>query len=178
MAPVREATDFRGQGPAATAIMQDAGVYPWLLALSLLLIVRVTLAASTDLAEDEAYYWLWSKSLVASYYDHPPMIAYWIRAGTSLFGQTAFGVRVAGLMATLAGSYLLYLTSLSLFRNRAAGLMAVFWLNATLLFNAAAIVATPDTPLAFFTTVALFAFAKLIETGRGAWWVASTRAGA
>ena len=25
---------------------------------------------------DETYYWVWSKNLQLSYYDHPPMIAY------------------------------------------------------------------------------------------------------
>jgi 4-amino-4-deoxy-L-arabinose transferase-like glycosyltransferase len=141
-------------------------------AIGLLFVFRIALAAASDLAEDEAYYWLWSTHLAAGYYDHPPMIAYWIRAGTFLFGQTAFGVRFAGLIGTLTGSYLLYLSSLSLFRDRLAALTAVLWLNATLLFNAAAIIATPDTPLAFFTTLALFALAKLMETGRGKWWYA------
>ena len=136
----------------------------------LLVFLRFVLAATADLAEDEAYYWLWSTHLAAGYYDHPPMIAYWIRAGTALFGQTAFGVRIAALLSALAGSYFLYRTSLSLFRDANAALLAVLWLNATLLCNAGAIVATPDTPLAFFATLTLFALAKLIETGKGAWW--------
>src|SRR5208337_194863 len=68
--------------------------------------------------------------------------------------------------------YVLYRTSLGLFPGRNEALLAVLWLNATLFVNAAAIVATPDTPLAFFATLTLFALAKLIETGRGAWWYA------
>ena len=136
----------------------------------LLVFLRFVLAATANLAEDEAYYWLWSTHLAAGYYDHPPMIAYWIRAGTAIFGQTAFGVRFVALLSSLAGSYLLYRASLSLFRDANAALLAVLWLNATLLCNAAAIVATPDTPLAFFATLTLFTLAKLIETGKGAWW--------
>jgi 4-amino-4-deoxy-L-arabinose transferase-like glycosyltransferase len=130
------------------------------------------LAAFTELAEDEAYYWLWSTSLAWGYYDHPPMIAYWIRAGTAIFGQTAFGIRFVGLLSVLAGSYLLYRASLSLFRDAGAALLSVVWLNATLLSNAASILATPDTPLAFFASLTLFALAKLIETERGSWWFA------
>jgi 4-amino-4-deoxy-L-arabinose transferase-like glycosyltransferase len=141
--------------------------------LAILLLCRLLLAANADLAEDEAYYWLWSTGLASGYYDHPPMIAYWIKAGTIIFGKTAFGVRFIGLLSSLAGSYLLYLTCLSLFRDRSAALLAVIWLNATLLLNAAAIVATPDTPLALFATLTLFALAKLIGTGRGAWWYAA-----
>jgi 4-amino-4-deoxy-L-arabinose transferase-like glycosyltransferase len=139
--------------------------------VGLLIALRFILAGVTDLAEDEAYYWLWSKHFAGGYYDHPPMIAYWIGAGTALFGQTAFGVRFVGLLSGLAGSYFLYRASLSLFRDRAAALLCIVWMNATLLCNAAAIVATPDTPLAFFSTVTLFALAKLIETGRGSWWL-------
>ncbi|MGA7328800.1 MAG: glycosyltransferase family 39 protein, partial [Rhodomicrobium sp.] len=151
----------------------DAGLLLGLAGIGILIILRTILAASTDLAEDEAYYWLWSTHLAAGYYDHPPMIAYWIRAGTAIFGDTSIGVRFVGLLSAIAGSYLIYLASLSLFRERYAALLAVIWMNATIFCNAAAIVATPDTPLAFFTTLAFFTFAKLIETGKGAWWFAA-----
>ena len=143
-----------------------------LAAIAVLILLRFVLAATANLAEDEAYYWLWSTHLASGYYDHPPMIAYWIGAGTAIFGQTEFGVRFLGVLSGLAGSYLLYHTSLSLFRDRTAAWLCVFWMNATLLCNAAAIIATPDTPLALFTAAALFALAKLTETKRGAWWYA------
>ncbi len=152
------------------AMAEESGMRLLPALIGLLLIFRAVLAAKCNLAEDEAYYWLWSTHLSAGYYDHPPMIAYWIRAGTSLFGQTAFGVRFVGLLSALGGSYFLYRTSLSLFGCRNAALLAVIWMNATLLCNAAAILATPDTPLAFFATLTLFALAKLTGTGRGAWW--------
>jgi 4-amino-4-deoxy-L-arabinose transferase-like glycosyltransferase len=172
MASLGESSDSASLRLSRSTFAEDTYLRLSLGAIGLLLVFRIALAATSDLAEDEAYYWLWSTHLAGGYYDHPPMIAYWIRAGTYLFGQTAFGVRFAGLAGTLAGSYLLYLSSFSLFRNKIAALTAVLWLNATLLFNAAAIIATPDTPLAFFTTLTLFALAKLMETGRGKWWYA------
>jgi len=159
-------------GLQSSAAAGDSGVRLCLALVAVLLAFRVILAATANLAEDEAYYWLWSTHLAAGYYDHPPMIAYWIRAGTAIFGQTAFGVRFVALLSSLAGSYVLYRASLSLFRDRSAALLAVLWLNATLFCNAASIVATPDTPLAFFAILALFAAAKLTETGRGIWWCA------
>ena len=45
------------------------------------------------LSEDEAYQWLWSKHLALSYYSKPPGIALLQWAGTSLWGDTNFGVR-------------------------------------------------------------------------------------
>jgi 4-amino-4-deoxy-L-arabinose transferase-like glycosyltransferase len=154
----------------AGGIAADTGIRLGLVLVVLLIVLRFVLAATANLSEDEAYYWLWSTHLAAGYYDHPPMIAYWIRAGTALFGDTAFGLRFVGLISSLAGSYLLYRASISLFRDANAALLAVLWLNASLLGNAGAIVSTPDTPLGFFAILTLFTLAKLIETGKGAWW--------
>src|SRR5580704_6898144 len=64
-----------------------------------LAILRGIFAASLDLRVDEAYYWTWSKESVISYLDHPPLIAWCIRFGTLLFGDTNFGVRFPGLVA-------------------------------------------------------------------------------
>ena len=59
--------------------------------------MRVIYASVIDLRTDEAYYWTWSKENVLSFLDHPPMIAWFIRFGTAIFGDTNFGVRFAGI---------------------------------------------------------------------------------
>ena len=41
--------------------------------------------ALRELVPDEAYYWTWSRHLAASYFDHPPVTAYLIRLGTTLW---------------------------------------------------------------------------------------------
>ena len=46
-----------------------------------------------NLSQDEAYQWLWSKHLALSYYSKPPGIALLQWFGTSLWGDTEFGVR-------------------------------------------------------------------------------------
>ncbi len=63
--------------------------------------LRVIYASVMDLRTDEAYYWTWSKENVLSFLDHPPMIAWFIRFGTAIFGDTNFGVRFAGVLAIL-----------------------------------------------------------------------------
>src|ERR1700677_2962050 len=45
-----------------------------------------------NLVPDEAYYWVWSQHLALSYLDHPPIVAYLIRLGTALMGNTELGV--------------------------------------------------------------------------------------
>jgi 4-amino-4-deoxy-L-arabinose transferase-like glycosyltransferase len=141
-----------------------------LLFLAVLTLLRLVVAAWTPLAPDEAYYWVWSRALAAGYLDHPPMVALWIRAGTALLGDTELGVRLFGPLATAAGSLLLWRAAEDLLPGRGAGVAAVVLANATLLFGVGAATMTPDTPLLFFWTAALFGCGRLLATGRARWW--------
>ena len=58
--------------------------------------MRLIYAGAIELRTDEAYYWTWSKESALSFLDHPPMIAWFIRFGTAIFGDTNLGVRFAG----------------------------------------------------------------------------------
>src|SRR3984885_16193892 len=80
-----------------------------------LLLLRLVRAAYTPLTFDEAYYWMWSKHLAFGYYDHPPMVALVIRAGTWLAGDTEFGVRLVSILSALPMSFAIYRASAILF---------------------------------------------------------------
>ena len=133
--------------------------------------MRLLVAAKTPLAADEAYYWVWSRTLAAGYLDHPPIVALWIRAGTLLAGHSALGVRLLAPLAAALGSLLLAQAAEDLLPGRRAGIAAAALLNATLLFGIGAVTMTPDTPLLFFWTATLWALARWHATGRGAWWL-------
>ncbi len=144
----------------------------WLRILLLMLTaVRVAVAAHMPLSADEAYYWVWSKALAPGYLDHPPMVALWIRLGTSVAGDTPLGVRLLGPISALLGSLFLLSAAEDFAPNLRAGPRAICLLNATLVLNVGAVVMTPDTPLLFFWTAALAACGKLIQTGRPGWWL-------
>ena len=83
-----------------------------------------------QLSEDEAYQWLWSKHLALSYYSKPPMIAYAQWLGTSLWGDTEFGVRFLSpvIAAILA---LILLRFFARQGNARAGFWLILILNCT-----------------------------------------------
>jgi 4-amino-4-deoxy-L-arabinose transferase-like glycosyltransferase len=137
----------------------------------LLLLIRLGLDAHLELMFDEAYYALWSRNLAWCYLDHPPMVALWIRASTSLFGDGAFGVRALGTLAAAAGSACIYALSLRLFRNRSEAAFAGLLYCAMLLVAAGAIIITPDTPLVFFWTIAVYAIVRLYQGEDWRWWM-------
>ena len=144
-------------------------------ALALLLgltALRLLVAAFTPLSADEAYYWVWSRALQPGYLDHPPMVALWIRAGTAVAGSGPFGIRLLGPLSAALGSVLLARAADDLYPGRRLGVPAAALFNATLFMAAGAVTMTPDTPLLFFWTAALWALARLHATGRPAWWLA------
>lgn len=117
--------------------------------------LHLWLAGTLELSPDEAYYWTWSQSPALSYPDHPPLAAWLVAAGTAFGGDTAFGVRWP---FVVLGTLLVPLVFAA---GRRAGLrpgmaaLAGALAGTSLLGSAAALVATPDTPLAFGWAVCL-----------------------
>jgi 4-amino-4-deoxy-L-arabinose transferase-like glycosyltransferase len=138
-----------------------------------MVVLRCLAARRVDLETDEAYYWLWSRHLAISYFDHPPMIAYLIRLGTALFGDTVFGVRSMAIACVIAASGAVYGLTVVLFGDRRLGLLAALWFNMmphTAFFS---IVMYPDTPALLFWLLCCLALALVWRSGRGAWWYAA-----
>jgi 4-amino-4-deoxy-L-arabinose transferase-like glycosyltransferase len=135
-------------------------------AIAALIALRFVAGAVLPLSADEAYYWLWSKHLAAGYYDHPPMIAFLIRAGTLVFGDTAFGVRVVPLLTGLAASWCVW---------RVGGERACLFFKHMLMTAVETMAATPDAPLIAASAMFLFAMTKVRDDAR--WWIAVGVAG-
>jgi len=142
-------------------------------ALILLFLLRGLAAGLLPLSADEAYYWLWSKHLAAGYYDHPPVIAFLIRAGTSLFGDTPGGVRAAGLLLSLAATWFVWQSARALLKDEARALLAALLFNLTLMMGVELLAATPDLPSIVTAAGFLFCLARLQGSGNGRWWLAA-----
>ena len=87
---------------------------PWLavaLLIAAMTAMRLVYAGLLELRTDEAYYWTWSKESVLSFLDHPPGIAWSIRFGTAIFGDTNLGVRFGGIVAMLSRNCCLPISS-------------------------------------------------------------------
>src|ERR1700685_3197610 len=137
-----------------------------------LVALRLLGAAWTPLTFDEAYYWMWSKYLAFGYYDHPPMVALVIRLGTMIAGDTEFGVRLVSILLALPMSFAVYRTAAILFGGRRVAATATILLNVTLMAAVGTLIVTPDSPLLVASSFVLLFLAKVLETGRGAWWLA------
>ena len=115
-------------------------------------IISLIQAAFTNLLFDEAYYWKYQTQLDWGYFDHPPMIAWLIKPGYTLFGNE-LGVRFSIILLLLLMIYLLeYLV-------RPKNLKLFYALISSIaIFHFIGFLALPDLPLLFFTTTFFIAY--------------------
>ena len=130
-------------------------------------------ASLLDLRTDEAYYWTWSKESVLSFLDHPPMIAWFIRFGTAIFGDTNFGVRFAGVLAMLVTQLLLADIVRRVTHDVRAVAIAVLMPEAALYYGLLMAKVSPDIALIPFVTAMVWALVRLTESDDARWWLAA-----
>lgn len=140
--------------------------------LGLITLARLGFAAAIPLTDDEAYYRLWAQHLDIGYYDHPPMVAWLIAFGQSIFGDTALGTRFGAVLATSLTSLVVHDLALRLGGDRKAALTAMVWFNATLIVAAGGMLAVPDVGASLFWTLCLWCLVRAQGDLKrpGLWW--------
>jgi dolichol-phosphate mannosyltransferase len=144
--------------------MLAIGIVGYLFAL------RLIFLGQAELLPEEAYYWNYSQHLDIGYLDHPPMVAWLIWLGTTLFGQNEFGVRVGAFGCWIVTSWFLYRMTSNLF-DKSSALVAVLLAQVLPFFFSVGFLMTPDAPLvACWSGTLYFAVRALMGEHRDAWW--------
>ncbi len=147
---------------------QLAGV---VLLVAVMTLLRVIYAGTLDLRTDEAYYWTWSKEGVLSFLDHPPMIAWFIRFGTAILGDTTLGVRLGGIVAMLVTQLLLADIVRRITRDWRAVALVVLLPEAAVYYGLLMAKVAPDTALIVFAAAMVWSLVRVAETDDGRWWL-------
>jgi hypothetical protein len=120
-------------------------------------IISIVQATNTELFDDEAYYWVYSRFIDWGYFDHPPMIAALVKAGYAIF-HNELGVRIFIILLNTATIFfvqqltyrkddrLFYAVALSIAAAQIGGILAV-----------------PDTPLLFFVVLFLWLYQRFLQ---------------
>ncbi len=156
--------------PHRPALRQWLGVAALIAAMTVL---RIVYASVIDLRTDEAYYWTWSKENVLCYLDHPPMIAWFIRFGTAIFGDTNLGVRFAGILAMLVTQLLLADIVRRVTHDFRAIVLALLMPEAALYYGLLMAKVSPDIAVIPFAVAMVWALVRLSESGDARWWLAA-----
>jgi 4-amino-4-deoxy-L-arabinose transferase-like glycosyltransferase len=135
--------------------------------------LRIVYASAIDLRTDEAYYWTWSKEGALSFLDHPPGIAWLIRFGTFIFGDTVLGVRFGGIVAMLVTQCLLADIVRRLTHDARAIAIAVLMPEAALYYGLLMAKVAPDVAMIPFAMAMTWSLVRLAQSDDGHWWLAA-----
>ncbi len=130
--------------------------------------LRLIVACTAPLADDEAYHWTWTTHLDFSYFDHPGMVAWLEFLTTLIFGPSKIGLRLPAFLCHLGGCFLLYSLAFQMFGLIAAQ-VAVFLLLFTPLWGLGGFVAAPEPPFVFLWCLGLWVFWQSVRPGKFRW---------
>ncbi|MGE3608894.1 MAG: ArnT family glycosyltransferase [Bacteriovoracaceae bacterium] len=127
--------------------------------LFVLFIIQILVAANFELANDEAYYWLYSKHLDWGYFDHPPFVA-WTIALFSFLPKSELSVRLGFIVL----QFLSLLLILKMISERASYNKAALLFFAFPLASFSGLLALPDMPLLFMATCYCYSLKRFLES--------------
>jgi 4-amino-4-deoxy-L-arabinose transferase-like glycosyltransferase len=131
---------------------------------------RLWFITKLDLVPDEAYYWLWSRHLAASYRDKGPAVAWIIALGTRLFGQTVFGIRFFAVILSTGTGILLFQLARRLYDERVA-LWSLIVASVMPIIAVGSVLMTIDTPSVLSWTAAMLIFWEALHRDKNSDWL-------
>jgi hypothetical protein len=120
-------------------------------------LLSVIQAANTELFDDEAYYWVYSRFIDWGYFDHPPMIAALIKAGYAIF-HNELGVRL--FILTLNTATIFFVHQLTYKKD---DLLFYAVAASVAVAQVGGFIAVPDIPLLFFVVLFFWLYQRFLQ---------------
>ena len=134
-------------------------------------LLKVALAYFVPVFGDEAYYYIWSLNPQLSYFDHPPMVSWFISLGHQILPVgNPISLRLPFILSSLVTSrvWISILRFKGLSDRSIILWLGLFFLNP--LLGVGSILATPDTPLVLFWTLSFYCLLRLLKTHELKWY--------
>lgn len=131
-------------------------------------IVRIILSSFLNLGNDESYYLTYAKQLQINYFDHPPIVAIWIKFFTANLAleDHLFFVRLGSFIGCALSSYFIYKAIRNISTAKAA-FTGVFLYNISFYATiTAGLFIFPDTPQMVFWTGAMYFITQILKNDK------------
>lgn len=156
-----------GERPAAQGARWDAFC---IAAIACAVLLRLFYLGVPELIFEEAYYWNYAQHFDYGYLDHPLMVAWLIRAGTELLGNTEVAVRAGAFLCWTGTGYFAWRLARDLFGREAAlrALMLAAVLPAYFFFG---FFMSPDAPQTACWAAGVYFAYRALARGEGRAWL-------
>ncbi len=142
--------------------------------ITVISLLKLLVAFVVPLGNDESYYWLYAQDIKWNYFDHPPMVAVWVRLFTlNLWLQDFAGfIRLGSIVACALSSWFMYQTVACLHSERAGWLAACLYHASYYAGITAGLLVIPDAPQLVFWTFSLWMIATITRDGsKWRYWI-------
>ncbi len=141
----------------------------------LFVIVRLVVSGFMGLGNDESYYWAYGKQLQWNYFDHPPLVALWVKIFTLNLAleDYTWGIRLGSFAGGALASGFIYKTITAIGTPKAAFTGVLLYNTSFYASITAGLMLTPDAPQMVFWTASMYLITKL-AANENSWryWIA------
>ncbi len=137
--------------------------------VSVSVLIKVVMAAILPMTGDEAYFIVWGKHLDFGYYDHPPMVGWWLAAMLQVSDHPVW-LRLPSILVTTLIGWMIYRIVLPRGKTNAVIAAGLYWLTPVHLL---APLITTDVPLIFFAFLSGVCFYKAQRHDKRSWYLLS-----
>ena len=132
-------------------------------------LIKVVMASILPMTGDEAYFIVWGKHLDFGYYDHPPMVGWWLAALLQVSDHPVW-LRLPNILVTTLIGWMIFRIVLPRGKTNAVIAAGLYWLTPVHLL---APLITTDVPLIFFSFLSGVCFYKAQRHDKRAWYLLS-----
>lgn len=137
--------------------------------VTLAVAVRILMAAWLPVTGDEAYFFVWAQNLDYGYYDHPPMVAWWLWLLQTVSGDE-FVARLPAIAVSLFIAHGIYRFTEPYGVDRARLITLLFLFTPVYLLLP---ITTTDTPLLLFSFASILAATRAWQANSYFWYAAA-----
>lgn len=132
----------------------------WLIVFTSL--IRCFLALNIEFGNDEVYYWTYALHLRASYFDHPPLVAFFIRFFTAnLHFNNEIFVRLTAIIGSAINTWLIYKIAVRIKNERAGFYAALLYTGCVYTTFISGFFIIPDSPQVVFWLISVYLLIKI-----------------
>ena len=142
----------------------------FLLIAAYAVLLRLLYLGAPELLFEEAYYWNYAQHLDIGYLDHPLMVAWLIKAATSVLGNNEFAVRFGAFMCWFVTAYFIFKLTLDLF-NRSIAYRALAIMAVLPVYFSFGFFMSPDAPVTACWAMAVYFFYQIVVNEKKHAWL-------
>jgi Dolichyl-phosphate-mannose-protein mannosyltransferase len=152
------------------SISKNDSLFKQVLIFALVIFIgRLIIIPFSGVMPQDAYYYMYSRHMSLSYFDHPAGVAVLLKTGTFILGNTAAAVKLIAFITSLITLAVIYRLALH-FISKQQALIFICVFACTPMLGILSWIVTPDVPMILCWALAVLFIYKADSENKPIWW--------